>query len=161
MKTAQLQIRISPAQKAMLKRRAALAGESVSSFVLRHVAPPAGILFDQILMSLTSEGRESLALAELNDLLSELSPVEFESALASPPPRGLSPRVENQVAAMVEQAAHMKGVAPPAWTRDIRPLERPWFATALPQLRAYLLRAAPVAFRRRNLFVDSTIGDRV
>jgi hypothetical protein len=28
-------------------------------------------------------------------------------------------------------------------------------------LRAHLLRVSPTAFRRRNLFVDATVGDRV
>ncbi len=35
-------------------------------------------------------------------------------------------------------------------------------ARALPaRLRTYLLRSSPVAFKRRNLFVDATVGDRV
>ena len=160
MKTAQLQIRLSPAQKAMIKRRAAQAGVSVSCLVLRQIAPQAGLLFARVLSSLRRGHSESFALAELNDLLTELSPVEFEGALAGPLPEELSERLRNQIAAMVEHAAYLKNITAPAWTRAVRPLERPWFATELPQLRAHLLRASPVAFRRRNLFVDSTIGDR-
>jgi hypothetical protein len=37
----------------------------------------------------------------------------------------------------------------------------PSFATEPPGLRLHLLRSAPVAFMRRNLFVDASIGDRV
>ena len=62
---------------------------------------------------------------------------------------------------MIEHAAHQKGEAPPAWVHDVEPLERPWFAVPFASLRPYLLRVAPVAFKRRNLFVDATVGDRV
>jgi len=37
----------------------------------------------------------------------------------------------------------------------------PWFAVPFPSLRPYLLRVSPVAFKRRNIFIDSTVGDRV
>ena len=57
--------------------------------------------------------------------------------------------------------SHLKGVAPPAWTGRVDPLEAPWFATSLKTVRLHLLRSAPVAFRRRNLFVDSSVGARV
>ena len=62
---------------------------------------------------------------------------------------------------MVELASQQKGVTPPAWTSEVEPLPEPWFATDLPGLRLHLLRSAPVAFKRRNLFVDASIGDRV
>lgn len=63
---------------------------------------------------------------------------------------------------MVELAAHRRDVPPPAWVRDIKPLERePHFATSLPGLRLHLLRTSPVPFKRRNIFIDSSIGDRV
>lgn len=75
--------------------------------------------------------------------------------------RALSPFLQNYVAAMVEQAAHKKSLAPPDWVRDIEPLSVPWFATPLSSLRMHLLRAAPVPFKRRNLFVDAAVGGRV
>lgn len=62
---------------------------------------------------------------------------------------------------MIEHAAHQKGEAPPDWVHEVEPLDRPWFAVPFTRLRPYLLRAAPVAFKRRNLFVDATVGDRV
>jgi hypothetical protein len=43
----------------------------------------------------------------------------------------------------------------------VEPLERPWFAVPFASLRPHLLSAAPIAFKRRNLFVDATVGDRV
>jgi hypothetical protein len=60
---------------------------------------------------------------------------------------------------MVELAAHQKGVVPPAWVREVPPLDEPHFATPLEGLR--LLRASPVPFKRRNIFIDSSVGDRV
>jgi hypothetical protein len=62
---------------------------------------------------------------------------------------------------MVEQAAHQQDVVPPAWVRDVEPLDEPHFAVPLSSLRLHLLRAAPVPFKRRNIFVDSAVGDRV
>jgi hypothetical protein len=62
---------------------------------------------------------------------------------------------------MVEQASQQRDVPPPAWSRDVPPLEEPYFATPLRSLRLHLLRQAPVLFKRRNLFVDSAVGARV
>lgn len=63
---------------------------------------------------------------------------------------------------MVELAAHRREVPPPAWVRDVEPMEmEPRFATPLAGLRLHLLRASPVPFKRRNIFIDSSIGDRV
>ncbi len=160
-KSAQLQIRLSPAQKALLKRRAAGAGLDVSSYVLSLVAPASAQRFDNALHDLRESGTERFALAELSDLLADLPSVEFEQAVAGGIPEALSPRLQNLVTAMVEHAAACKGAAVPPWARDILPLASPWFATDLLSLRAHLLRVSPTAFRRRNLFVDSTVGDRV
>jgi hypothetical protein len=62
---------------------------------------------------------------------------------------------------MVETAAHRSGVTPPAWTLGVQPLGYPAFGSPLLGLRLHLLLAAPPAFKRRNLFVDSAVGDRV
>ena len=161
MKSTQLQIRLSPGQKALIKRRAARAGLEVSSYVLALVAPESARRFEEALSHLMEPDAERFALAELSDLLDDLPSSELEQAVAAGIPDGLSARLQNLVAAMVEQAAARKGAAPPPWTGDVLPLASPWFATDLIGLRAHLLRASPTAFRRRNLFVDSTVGDRV
>ena len=62
---------------------------------------------------------------------------------------------------MIEYAATLKGTFPPAWTKEVPALERPWFASSLTSLRLYLLTNSPPPFRRRNLFVDSSVGQRV
>jgi len=72
------------------------------------------------------------------------------------------PYLANYVAAMVEQALHLKGgTRPPLWTSEIAPLPRPVFAVPWMSLRAHLLLESPVPFRRRNIFIDSSIGHRV
>lgn len=160
-KTSQLQIRVSPRQKATLKRLAAAAGQDMSSYVLARALSPARLRFEEILGALEDEGGRRFALAELNDLLSGLAPVELRDAVADADLARLSPFVQNYVAAMVEQAACEKDVEPPAWVGATPPLEHPYFAAPLPSLRLHLLKVSPVAFKRRNLFVDATLGARV
>ena len=70
MKTAQLQIRLTPEQKARLRQRAAGAGQDLSSFVLSRVLPPLADRFEAVLRALRQGGApDSFSLAELNDLL--------------------------------------------------------------------------------------------
>ena len=98
-------------------------------------------------------------LAEVNDLLTKASAAQIESLEA---PVIDDPYLANYIAAMVEQAAYRRGSpGPPGWTSAIEPLARPVFATPWMSLRAHLLIESPVPFRRRNIFIDSTIGDRV
>lgn len=163
-KTQQLQIRVTPRQKAMLKRRARAAGLDLSGFVLAQALPSAANRFAGMVRQLRHDARRSFALAELNDLLHTCTPAELANAAGYADLgaiRGLSSYLQNYVAAMTEQAAHQKGVEPPVWTRDIAPLGAPHFVSPLTGLRAHLLRTAPVPFKRRNIFVDAGIGDRV
>ncbi len=104
-------------------------------------------------------GRSAYVLAELNDLLTDASRAGLENLDA---PSIDDPYLANYVAAMVEQAVHLKGGARvPKWTSGIPPLPRPVFAAPWMSLRAHLLLESPVPFRRRNIFIDSSIGDRV
>lgn len=160
-KSQHLQIRLTPEQKAALKRQALRAGTDVSTFVLARALPPAASRFAELLRALGREDEPQFVLAEFNDLLTGLAPAELRVVLADGDLRGLSPYLQNYVAAMVEQAAYRNRVAPPAWVNDVEPLTEPRFATSLPGLRLHLLSAAPVPFRRRNVFVDSALGDRV
>jgi len=158
-KSEQLQIRVTRSQKAALRRRARAAGMDVSTYVLARALPPAQERFQELVSAVgTSEKR--YALAAIHDLLTALAPNELEETLATADLGGLPPDARNTLAAMVEHAAAMKGAAPPAWVRDVEPLSAPHFATQLRSVRAHLLRVAPVAFRRRNLFVDATLGGR-
>jgi len=67
----------------------------------------------------------------------------------------------NYVTAMVELAAHRVGVLPPLWTSGVKPLDAPVFIDPSLDLRPHLLISSPPPFRRRNIFIDSSLGDRV
>jgi len=156
-----IQVRVTPAEKTALERLARRAGLNLSSYLLSKALPQEQAQFDRVLRTLHSEEHGRHALAELNDLLTELTPMQFAPAVQSANLGGLTPFLQNYVAAMVEEAAHQKGVAPPAWTRDVIPLDTPTFSSSLRRLRPYLLRVAPVPFKRRNIFVDASVGARV
>jgi hypothetical protein len=160
-KTQQLQIRVSPEQKSAIRRRAKRAGQDLSTFVLARVLSDGTSRFAKILRGLDDASERRFWLAELNDLLTGLTPVEFCNVSEAPDLEVLTPYLQNYVAAMVEHAAHKKGVDPPMWAREVEPLEEPHFAVPFASLRPHLISAAPIAFKRRNLFVDSSIGDRV
>jgi hypothetical protein len=160
-KSQQLQIRVTPLQKSALRRHARAAGLDVSAYVLSRLLPPDEERFAEILRALRVDGDERFALAELNDFLASRVPTQLAAAVARATLGGLSPFLQNYVAAMVEQAAGQKGVAPPAWARDVQPLAEPYFASALKSLRFHLLQVSPAPFKRRNLFIDAAVGSRV
>ena len=159
-KSEQLQIRIGKSEKAELQRRAKAAGMSVSSWVLARTLPPKGTTFQRLVRQLGDSEAPSFALAALNDFLAALTADEFRSALAEPPPK-LSPLHRAYLAAMVEHSASLKCAPVPRWAVETPALERPYFASQLLALRLHLLASSPPAFRRRNLFVDASVGDRV
>lgn len=160
-KSQQLQIRVSSSQKAALKRHARLAGMDMSTYVLSRALPEASAKVASAVARLGGAHGHKFGLAELNDLLAALPSAAFADAVADINVQKLTPFLQNYVTAMIEHAAHQKLVPPPPWARGVEPLESPYFAVTFPKLRMHLLRTAPVAFKRRNIFVDATIGDRV
>lgn len=160
-KSEQLQIRVSPAQKAAIRRRAKQSGMRMSEWVLAQVLPAAGDGFQAITAALAEAQEPSYALAELNDLLADLTNSEYQKALSERPRVLLSPLWESYVAAMIEHAGAQKGISPPDWTREVPPLEEPFFGSSLPALRVHLMMHSPPPFHRRNIFIDSSVGDRV
>jgi uncharacterized protein (DUF1778 family) len=161
-KDQQLQIRVSAAQKADIQRAAARAGLDVTEWVLNRLLPPAGRRFRELTRTLvTDPGARRYTLAALNDFLSGLTAKQLEDATAEPPPANLPPYWANYVVAMVETATNRKGVRAPSWGAAIAPLDEPVFGADSAALRLHLLTASPPAFRRRKIFIDSTVGDRV
>jgi len=161
-KDQQLQIRVTAAEKAAIQRAAAQAQMDMSQWVLGKLLPRGVERFGQLTSALDKDPTSArYTLAELNDLLTSLGTTALIAAVAAPPPRTLNSYLANYVAAMVETAMHERGIQPPDWTAAVAPLARPEFATDLSSLRLYLLLSAPPAFRRRNIFVDASIGDRV
>ena len=130
-KTHQLQIRVSAEDKARVRARAS--------------RPDA----------------RSYTFAELQDWFHRLTGGEFIWAVRHAPEAPLPPFEANYLAATVEHAAAIKGVDPPRWTATVEPLDAPWFASSLRSLRLHLLTHSPPPFRRRNLFIDSSVGQRV
>lgn len=158
----QLQIRVTPVQKRALKERARQARMDVSAYVLARALPNETARLTGILRTLRRDDADRrFALAELNDLLTTLTSPRFADVVETLRVDALSPLLQNYVAAMVEQAAAQKRTSPPAWVRHVVPLDAPYFAVSFPSLRPYLLRVSPVAFKRRNLFIDATLGDQV
>jgi len=160
-KTAQMQIRVSANEKTAIQRAAARAGMDMSAYVLAQVLSVHGAQFQDCVRDCADSASQRFALAELNSLLLDFTAGELRSAIATPPPPGLSPFLGNYIAAMVEYACARRRIAAPQWTRSIAPLPEPWFGSALQNLRLYLLTHSPPPFRARNIFIDATLGDRV
>lgn len=160
-KLSQLQIRVSEKEKSAIRAAAERAGMDMSAYVLSRVLPMPARGFQESVRALTGPHAPSFALAEINSLLSKLTAGELRDAVASRPTVQLPPFLANYVAAMVESACEKRGLQQPAWVRSIAPLDRPAFGSTLQRLRLHLLMHSPAAFRRRNIFIDASLGDRV
>ncbi|HET9108268.1 MAG TPA: hypothetical protein VFN79_13890 [Steroidobacteraceae bacterium] len=160
-KVSQLQLRLSREEKAAVRLAARRAGMDMSAYVMSRVLPAPATMFQEALAALSASGTPSFALAELNALLSGLSTPELRHAVAAAPEAALTPFLANYVAAMVEVACNRHTLPAPAWTADVAALEEPAFGSTLPSLRLHLLTHSPGPFRRRNIFIDSSIGGRV
>lgn len=160
-KTTQLQLRVSPAQKAAIQKAARGTGMDMSAYVLAQVLPAAPRRFGELTGACREAGAEKFALAELSRWLEGLSGPELREAIASPPAAPLTPYLSNYVAAVVEYACVRRGVRPPPWISLVAPLAEPVFGSSLASLRLHLLTHSPPPFRRRNIFIDSSIGSQV
>lgn len=154
-RSSQLQIRVTPAEKAALKGLADAAGQSVSSYVLSRVLPSdeqiISHLYEQLIESDADHRR---ILTRLQAALARLSGAELRERVPPPDPEGLGAVLLNSVAALVETAAHEQAVEPPAWVATVARLPKPHFGWPLVSLRPHQLRVTPVPFKRRNLFFD-------
>ncbi len=160
-KISQLQIRVSPNEKKAIVHFAKKSNMSTSRWILSKLLPDAQETFQKLLRKISDNSKTKYVLAELHDLLKNSSSDEFEIMVSNPPPLTLSPFYLNYIAAMVEYTANLKTRRAPRWTKDIRPLEKPHFGSDLKSLRLYLLTHTPPPFRRRNIFIDSTVGKRI
>jgi hypothetical protein len=151
-RTSQLQIRVSPEQKAALKRLAAAAGQNVSQYVLARALPRSGDELSGALDELRREGDSRSALETAVRVLSGLGRTDLEMALGSWSAEGMPPLTQNRVAALVEDVTAARGIDPPLWAAAVPPLPRPHFRWTLDSLRPHQLRATRVAWKRRNLF---------
>jgi uncharacterized protein (DUF1778 family) len=83
-KSAQLQIRVSSEEKKAIQRAAERAGMGMSAYVLSRVLSASAARFQECVTACADHGASSFALAELNSLLSALTPREMRDATASP-----------------------------------------------------------------------------
>jgi len=162
-KSKYLQIRVTPMQKRIIKSNAKKMGMTISELILEKALGEIKLKekFHDYVARLNNSGEKTIAYAEVNDFLTELSGNELENAVNILPENTLSPYERNYLTAMVEQASMMKKIPPPGWVKDIKPLEEPRFGTGLKNLRGHLLINSPLPFRKRNIFIDSAIGERV
>jgi hypothetical protein len=160
-KLSQLQIRVSEAEKAAIRTAAERAGLDMSAYVLSRVLSNPAQELQQAISALTGPTAPSFALAQINSLLSSLTAGELRDAVAASPEVQLAPFLANYVAAMIELACERRAIAVPPWTRRIVPLDEPAFGSTLRSLRLHLLTHSPAPFRRRNIFIDASLGDRV
>ena len=177
----QIQIRISKEDKIRLKALATAEGKDLSSFILDAILPSSMKEFQTKINSLknSTQSNSELAnsalansalansalakssLAELNDFLFKLNSKELKNALQNKFEARLDDFYSNYVSAMIELACYRKNIPSPAWTKEIKPLENPYFGSELKSLRMYLLKNSLPQFKARNIFIDSSIGDRV
>jgi hypothetical protein len=160
-KTCQLQIRVSTLQKDQIKQQADRARMSMSEWVLSQVLPSPQVTFQALAEELAVATKPSFTFAVLLEFLDSLDAEEYRVAVAEAPRANLDAYWENYVAATVEHAAAAKGSSTPLWTREVIPLESPAFGSTLQSLRLHLLKNSPPAFAARNIFIDSSVGDRV
>jgi hypothetical protein len=160
-KLSQLQIRVSDAEKSAIRRAAKRAGLDMSTYVLSRVLSIPAQGFKAAVRALRGPAGTSFALADINSLLSKLSAAELRDAVAAAPEVELPPFLANYVSAMVETACAKHGIPVPAWIWRVPPLDEPVFGSTLGSLRLHLLTHSPAAFRRRNIFIDSSLGGQV
>ena len=135
---------------------------NLSTWVLSRLLPNRQNQFQELILSLgeNPENRRYL-LAELNDLLAQAGKSELQQIMEQMPTVQLEPYTVNYIAAMIETVAHKLEMPVTGWVVTIPPLPTPVFASELMSLRLHLLTHSPPAFRRRNIFIDASIGDRV
>jgi len=160
-KTEQLQIRLSSVEKKRIKNAAKRANLPMSDWVLGRLLPNSHMRFHQIIAEMRNADNNSYALASLNDFLTQLTADEFIDSLHEKPPLPDDQYMANYIAAMIEYTAHKNRLVAPNWVTEITPLKKPRFASNLESLKLHLLCNSPPPFRCRNIFIDSTVGDRL
>lgn len=160
-KTEQLQIRVSRSQKLAIKKQAQKAHMNMSNWLLTKALPTAQMSFQDLLAEIAASEMPSFAFAELLELIGPMGADEFESAVSELPEVELDLYWKNYLAATIEHAAAMKRVKAPSWTREMSPLKEPAFGSSLESLKLHLLVNSPPAFIEKNIFIDSSVGDRV
>lgn len=133
----------------------------MSAYVLSRALPIPAMRLQECIEDCAGPAPPSFGLAELNTLLTNWTAAELRDAIAVRPTAALTPFLSNYTAAMIEQACERRCVRVPGWVRAVESLAEPAFGSTLKSLRLHLLTHSPPPFRRRNIFIDAAIGDRV
>ncbi len=160
-KTEQLQIRVSREEKARIKQSAKRANLPMSDWVLSKLIPSHQQYFQALVKELCTDDGTRYTLSSLNDFLTPLSDGELLSAVSEEPVSLPNQYRSNYLAATIEYACHKNDIEPPEWVNKIDPLDKPVFASELKSLKLHLLIHSPPPFRRRNIFIDASLGDRI
>ena len=160
-KTLQLQIRVSPEEKLLIVQSAKREGLDVSSWVLKRSLNSFQDKFKSLVGKLSQSANHKYEFSELNEFISNLASEQSELAFSEKPKVHLSSYEWNYIAAMIEYSAYMKVFRLPDWINEIEVLEDAVFETNLESLKLYLLTQSPIPFRRRNIFIDTSIGGQV
>lgn len=159
-KTDFIQIRISKDEKKRFAKLAKLQGQSLSEWIISKLSSDSSsIEIKKIYAKLRKAEDSSYILALLNDYLMNMPELLWNDALKDSPE---NIDIENlcYIASMIERATEIRGLELPQWVKDIGPLSKPYFGSKLKNLRMYLLINSPIAFRKRNIFIDASVGDR-
>lgn len=118
-KTAQLQIRVTPRQKALIRQQAQAHGMDMTQWILTRSLPSRQETLHTVLAALAQGEQEpDLLFGDIFNLLKDLSAPEFSLTLARPPDIPLKDDHSDLLQAMVELAARQKGCLPPRWVRE-------------------------------------------
>jgi len=98
MKTTQLQIRVTPAEKAEIERAARRAGLGMSAYVLGKLLPNQSGRWRGHLQDILKADDTRIPLAALSHWLANLAAGELAGALEAPPPASLPEHLANTVA---------------------------------------------------------------
>ena len=164
MKTSHIQLRVSLHEKTVIRKAAARAGLNMSEWILSHLFLKSRVKFLSILKTLKLAGETSerpYVLHELNAFLQGLNGPQLSETVAEEHEISLPEFLDNYVAAMVEKACLNKNCQAPIWLARRTGLKTPYFGSDLASLRLFLLCNSPAPFRKRNIFIDATIGDLV
>lgn len=162
MKTQQLQLRVSAEQKAAIRLLASKEHQGMSQWILNKILPKPQKDFLKILERLRdcqNHKERSYILNDLNAFFLKLSKHDLVETVSEDYLSALNPLMANYISAMIEHVCVNAQIEPPKWLAQGLP--EPFFGSDLLSLRLYLLTVSPPSFRKRNIFIDATVGDLV
>jgi hypothetical protein len=160
-KTDYIQIRISKKEKEHFIKLARWKKLSLSGWILDRIRaeiPP--IEINELYSKLKHASDSSYIFALLNDYFIKINEYQWAN-LVTQKPENLDSENLCYLASMIERTAELRGFKIPDWVKNVDSLWIPYFGSNVKKLRLHLLVNSPVSFKKRNIFIDSSIGERV